>query len=121
VTGDDPRVQAVLRWISANYSLEENKGLGAQKPDPAHDAQQGLYYYYRAFARCLAAYGQETVDTEQGERHWARDLFDALAARQKKEGFWRNDVDRWWEQDPVLVTAYCLNAMNSAMPFLPKQ
>jgi squalene-hopene/tetraprenyl-beta-curcumene cyclase len=32
----DPRVKAVIEWISANYSADENPGLGAQ----------GLYYYY---------------------------------------------------------------------------
>lgn len=117
-SGDDPQVQAALRWISANYSLEENRGLGVRQTDPGA-AQQGLYYYYHSFSKCLSTLGDATVETEQGERNWARDLFDALHARVKPEGFFRNENDRWWEQDPVLVTAYCISAMNYALPLLP--
>ncbi len=118
MSADEPQVQAALRWIGSNYTLEENKGLGVRQADPAA-AQQGLYYYYHSFAKCLAALGEPTIQTDQGERHWARDLFDALHARVKPDGFFQNENDRWWEQDPVLVTAYCLNAMNHAVPFLP--
>lgn len=117
-TGDDPQVQAALRWIAANYTLEENKGLGVRQTDPGA-AQQGLYYYYHSFAKCLSTLGEATVSTDQGERHWARDLFDALHARVKPDGSFRNENDRWWEQDPVLVTAYCISAMNYALPLLP--
>lgn len=118
VTGDDPRVQAALRWIAANYSLDENKGLGVRQTDPKA-AQQGLYYYYHSFAKCLSTLGTATLQTEQGERHWARDLFDALKARVKPDGFFQNENDRWWEQDPTLCTAYVVNAMNYALPHLP--
>jgi squalene-hopene/tetraprenyl-beta-curcumene cyclase len=117
-SGDDPQVQAALRWIASNYTLEENKGLGVRQTDPAA-AQQGLYYYYHSFAKCLSTLGDATVQTDQGERNWARDLFDALHARVKPEGFFQNANDRWWEQDPVLVTAYCISAMNYALPLLP--
>ena len=53
-------------------------------------------------------------------RHWARDLFDALHARVKEGGMFRNENSRWWEQDPTLVTAYVVNAMNYALPYLPE-
>ena len=33
---DDPRVTAVYEWLSRNFTLDENPGLGAS----------GLYYYY---------------------------------------------------------------------------
>lgn len=116
--GDDPQVQAAQRWIASNYTLDENKGLGVRQTDPAA-AQQGLYYYYHSFAKCLSALGDATVATDKGERPWARDLFDALHARVKPDGSFQNQNDRWWEQDPVLVTAYCVNAMNYALPLLP--
>lgn len=118
VTGDDPRVQAALRWIGSNYTLEENKGLGVRQTDPKA-GQQGLYYYYHSFAKCLSTLGTPTIQTDQGERNWARDLFDALKARVKPDGFFQNEHDRWWEQDPTLVTAYVVNAMNYALPHLP--
>lgn len=120
LTGDDPRVQAAMGWISQNYTLDENKGLGAHSSDPSA-GQQGLYYYYHTFAKCLAAVGEPTIETAQGTRHWAKDLFAALAARQKADGSFSNEKDRWWEKDPVLVTAYCVNAMNYATPFLTRE
>jgi len=116
--GDDTRaVRAALGWIRANYTLEENRGLGTRS-DPK-GGQQGLYYYYYTFAKCLAARGKGTVATEQGDRRWARDLWDALAARQRPDGSFVNQADgRHWEQDPVLCTAYALNAMADARPFV---
>ena len=38
---DDIRVQAATKWLRANYSLDENPGLG----------QAGLYYYYHLMAK----------------------------------------------------------------------
>lgn len=116
--GDDtPAVRSALAWIRTNYTLEENRGLGT-RTDP-RGGQQGLYYYYYTFAKCLAARGKGTVSTEQGERRWARDLWDALAARQRPDGSFVNQADgRHWEQDPVLCTAYALNAMADARPFV---
>lgn len=113
---DDPRIQAARGWIASHYSLDENSGVGARKATN----QAGLYYYYYTFSKCLAAIGAPTVATDAGERRWARDLFDALAARQKEDGSFVNQDSMWWETNPVLVTAYALNAMNSARPFLDR-
>ncbi len=114
---DDPRVEAALRWIGEHYTLEENYGLGIRQQDPKA-AQQGLYYYYYVFAKCLATLGEPAIKTAKGERNWARDLCDTLQARQQADGSFRNTHDRWWEQDPVLVTTYVLNALNYALPQL---
>ncbi|MEZ6188685.1 MAG: prenyltransferase/squalene oxidase repeat-containing protein [Planctomycetota bacterium] len=111
VAEDDPRVQAAKHWIANNYTLEENRGLGIRASSP-DAAQQGLYYYYQAFAKCLAAVDAKTIATQDGERNWAQDLFEALAARQSDDGSFTNPNSRWWEQDPVLCTAYALNAMD---------
>ena len=119
----DQRVKAALGWIANNYTLEENAGLGARQTDPAA-AQQGLYYYYMAFAKCLAALGKPAVETKDGPRKWAVDLFQALRAREKNKdqggGMWLNEHSRWMEADPTLVTAYAVNAMNYAIPYLPE-
>ena len=48
---DDPRVQAAIRWISGNYTLEVNPGL---------NNTQGLYYYYHVFAAALSARSART-------------------------------------------------------------
>lgn len=113
---DDAEVKTALAWIAANYTLEENRGMGGRGRESG--SQSGLYYYFHAFAKCLATLGTPTIETADGPKRWARDLFAALAARQRPDGSFVNMDGRWWEQDPVLVTTYCISAMNYARPFL---
>lgn len=113
---DSPAVQAALRWIAANYTLDENRGMGRRAAETR--SLGGLYYYYNAFADCLSTLGRPTVETLGGPQRWAEDLFAALKARQRPDGSFVNSDPRWWEGDPVLVTTYCLNAMNRARPYL---
>ncbi len=114
---EDPRVVAAIDWIRAHYTLEENYGLGT-RDDPA-GSQQGLYYYYGTFARALEAYGERVIVGDDGEEHvWAEDLIAKLVSVQKPEKFWQNENSRWWEQDPVLVTAYACQALGVALAHL---
>ena len=111
---DDPRVQAAHDWISANYTLEENPGIGTN----------GLYYYYLTFARALSALGDDTIDIgvdpaaaqddDDGSRDWANDLIDQLATLQNDDGSFKSVDDRWMEDNPVLITAYSLIALQHA-------
>lgn len=95
--GSDPRVKAVTEWLGNNFSLEENPGL----------KQQGLYYYYQAMAKALAAAGIDTLKTNDGaEIDWRRELLTKLVSTQRPDGSWINETSRWWENDPVLVTSY---------------
>ena len=103
---DDPAVKGALAWIEKNYSVEENPGLG----------QQGQFYYYRVLAKALEAWGEKEI----GGHDWARDLADKLVSLQKPDGSWVNTADRWQEGDPVLVTAYSLDALSRAMKALKK-
>ncbi|MDY6837600.1 MAG: prenyltransferase/squalene oxidase repeat-containing protein [Thermodesulfobacteriota bacterium] len=96
---DDPRVKAVFDWLRRNFTLEENPGMGPQ----------GLYYYYHVMAKGLAAGGVHTLALVDGkEVDWRRELALKLLNLQKGEGFWVNENGRWWEKDPVLVTAYAI-------------
>lgn len=107
LTEDDPRVKAALEFIRANYSVDENPGLG----------QQGLYYYYQTFAKALALLGKPTLEDARGVRHdWRADLTAALASRQNADGSWVNKADRFMEGDPNLVTSYGLLALIHARP-----
>jgi squalene-hopene/tetraprenyl-beta-curcumene cyclase len=104
---DDPRVQAAIKWLQHNYTLEENPGMG----------QQGLYYYFHTFAKSLTAYGEDTITTADGKQHdWRYELMKKFISLQKTDlekgiGYWQNDNNRWWENDPVLCTAYSLLAI----------
>lgn len=82
---DDPRVKAAVKWITKNYTLKTNPGMG----------NSGLFYYYHTFAKTLKTLGMNEVIDAKGKRHdWRKDLVAELA-----------------EGDPNLVTAYVLLAL----------
>jgi len=96
---DDPRVVAAVEWLSKNYSIEENPGLG----------QAGLYYYYHLMGKGLSAAGVAELPLANGKATaWAPALARKLLDLQKGDGSWANDTARWMEKDPVLVTSYCV-------------
>ena len=107
---DDPRVLAAYDWICANYTLEENPGIGTD----------GLYYYSLTFSRALDAWGPATIDVAGRDgatepRNWANDLIDKLAELQNPDGSFRSVDDRWMENNTVLITAYALLALQHAI------
>ena len=103
---DDPRLQAALNWCLSNYTLEVNPG---SKPELGEKAKyQGLYYYYLTLARALNLAG---VDEVKG-KNWRKELRAKLAKEQKPDGSWVNEKNgRWWENMPLLCTAYALLAL----------
>ncbi len=111
VDKDDERVKSAYEWSTKHWSLAENPGMG----------QQGLYYFYNVMAKALAAHGSEYIMREDGSRvGWREELIKQLISLQKIEpdgtGYWVNSEGRWWEADPVLVTSYCLLALEIALP-----
>ena len=56
VRRNDPRVDAMLDWAERGWSLEENPGKG----------NAGLYYFWHAMSKCLAASGEEEIVPLQG-------------------------------------------------------
>jgi hypothetical protein len=105
VDRSDPRVKAAYEWIMANYTLDGNPGA-------KHN--QGLFYYYNAFAKSMAAYGQAEVTDSNGIKHnWRDDLARKLLALQSDDGSWVNtESPRWWEGNKHLVTAWSVIALN---------
>jgi squalene-hopene/tetraprenyl-beta-curcumene cyclase len=104
---DDPRVKAAFKWVQSHYDVETNPGMGAA----------GLYYYYQAFAKALAAMGKDEIEDNDGARHaWRSDLVQALAKRQKPDGSWVNENGRWLEGDTNLVTGYALLTLSYCKP-----
>ena len=107
VDKDDRRVKAAVEWVRRHYDLNSNPGMG----------QAGLYYYYHTFAKSLDAMGVDEFEDAQGNKHdWRKELFDALAERQRPDGSWLNENDRWMEGDPALVTGFALLALHYCRP-----
>lgn len=99
---DDERVTAAYDWIRSNYAIETTPRMGTQ----------GLYYYYQTMAKSLDVMDVETIEDMEGNSHnWRADLANQLIKIQTPEGFWINENGRWWENNPVLVTAYSILAL----------
>lgn len=98
----DQRVAAVMQWLSENYTLDENPGMG----------QQGLFYYFHTMAKALSAsHTRELVTRDNKNVNWKKQLGLKLMDLQHLDGYWVNPTSRWWEKDPVLVTSYSLIAL----------
>lgn len=99
---DDPRVTAALEWIRKHWTFDENPDMG----------QQGLYYYYETAARALSAWGEDKVmDARRRTHDWKVELTEAILKRQRPDGSWLNEADRWFEGFGPVTTSYCLNAL----------
>jgi squalene-hopene/tetraprenyl-beta-curcumene cyclase len=65
----------------------------------------------------MEATGTETFVDAAGVKHdWRAELTGALAKRQRPDGSWVNENNRWLEGDPNLVTGYALLALTHARP-----
>lgn len=115
----DPRVVAVKKWAGENYSVKENPGM-ATKEDPSL-GQQGLYYYYHAMAKALAAANVDKLPLKGGKKaDWRKDIANELLTGQREDGSWINPNSRWWESDPVLVTAYAVLTLEQIYHSIPE-
>ncbi|MEY4674102.1 MAG: hypothetical protein RL148_1886 [Planctomycetota bacterium] len=115
VRGDDPRVQAAVRWLQSNWTLEENPGADPRLGEKAR--WQGWYYYFMVMAQALDAAGiadLRTTDKDGKESvlDWRKELRTFLVAQQQADGSWRNQKnDRWYEGIEVIGTCYAMLAL----------
>ena len=93
-------MKAVINWLSDNYTLQENPGLGGQ----------GLYYYFHAMAKSLVAANKPILEGKDGLKiDWRSELAATVINGQREDGSWINTkASRWMENDPVLVTSYAV-------------
>ncbi|OGV69707.1 MAG: hypothetical protein A2283_17255 [Lentisphaerae bacterium RIFOXYA12_FULL_48_11] len=111
ISREDIRVQSAFDWAKRHWTLEENPGMGAN----------GKYFFYNVLSRTLNAYGTNAIQLKDGSLlNWQSELAKKLISLQKTdsatgEGFWENAEARYWEGDPVLVTSYCLLALETAL------
>jgi squalene-hopene/tetraprenyl-beta-curcumene cyclase len=102
LTPEDPRIKAVQKWLSENYTLEENPGMG----------QEGLLYYYHTMAKALSVANVDHLVGPDGKKvDWRDALTRKILNIQRSDGSWKNDTARWMEGDDVLATAYILLAL----------
>lgn len=110
VSRDDPRVKCALDWIRGHWTLESNPNM------PGAQSLEGLYYYYLVLAKAMHAWGEPVFIDAQGVRHdWRAELCGQLIRRQRPDGSWVNEADRWHEGNPYLVTAYSLLAIQETL------
>ena len=99
LTRSDPRVKSALDYCSKFWTVDENPGMG----------NQGLYYYYDILSRALSVAGIVELEQPNGRKiNWKNELAAKLLALQKPDGSWVNDNNRFWENDPVLVTSFAI-------------
>ncbi len=111
VSKDDPRIAKAYKWICKNYTLDKNPGMPPQR------AHWGLYYYYHTMAKTLDLIGVDEVTAGDGTKHdWRAELTAALAARQRKDGSWLNEQERWMEGNPEIDSGYALMALSYCKP-----
>ncbi len=115
VKADDPRVQAAVKWIGANWTVEENPGADARLGDKGR--YQGLFYYYMLLAQALDAVSMDRIlvkgaDGKVAEVDWRADLKQQLVSMQRDDGSWLNEKNtRWYEGLDILCTCYALLAL----------
>lgn len=105
----DPRVTMAREWITHNYTLTENPGLG----------MSGQYYFLVVFSSAMGAWGEPTLDVMKSDgsketRDWRADIVARLAELQQEDGSFKSVDKRWMEDNPVLITAYALWALQQA-------
>jgi len=104
----DARVKAALGWIKRHWTLDENPGLRDNDPT---QALHGLYYYFHAMARALAAYGEPVLVDDTGTPHdWRIEMTAKIASLQRPDGSWAGEK-RWMEDNQVLSTSYNVLAL----------
>lgn len=109
VSRDDPRVKSAFDWSVKRWSLEENPGMG----------HQGQYFFYNILSKSLSAYGQNRIEPAAGPAiDWRAEVIKKVLSLQKIDesgrGYWVNETGRFWESNPVLSSAYAVQALQIA-------
>jgi squalene-hopene/tetraprenyl-beta-curcumene cyclase len=118
VKKDDPRVKAAWRWANENFTLDVHPGMAEQG---AEQGRWGLFYYYMTLGKALHAYGEPTIKSGAATpSDWRVALVDKALELQQPDGSWIG-VNKYMENNPVLVTSYVLLALQEAQKDLKER
>jgi squalene-hopene/tetraprenyl-beta-curcumene cyclase len=109
VDKEDYRIKAALSFLSKNYAVDRNPGMGAA----------GLYYYLHTMAKALSLMDTPLFMSEKGKHDWKQDILAQLRSTQRDNGSWTNPEARWMEGDPNLVTGYVLMTLSYTVTSQP--
>jgi squalene-hopene/tetraprenyl-beta-curcumene cyclase len=111
---EHPAALRAYEAVKLYYTLDRNPDLTRRYGRAGFvGGEQGLYYYYLTLAKVLSTFESPVVQVRGGERHdWPRELSAKLMSRQASDGSWVNTDEHWWEDEPVLVTAYAMLALD---------
>ena len=77
------------------------------------------YYYLHLMSKALTTLQMDELELKNGSHlDWRHALAMHLINLQKANGSWVNSNGRWWENDPNLVTAYSVMALEFIYPGL---
>jgi hypothetical protein len=107
--GDPARITDAHNWLEHHFSAEHNPGAFVAGADIRRAS--AYYYWTWTAAHALRAAGKPELATATGTVAWAPALAQALLARQRPDGSWKNDATEMREDDPVVATSFALAAL----------
>ena len=102
---DKDRIGAAHKWLVENYRTDAHPGTYAK----AHESNRDAVYFY--YAASLSKAFRDLGPPPEYGRSWSRELSDALATRQVKDGSWTNSVELVRENDPIVATCSAVLAL----------
>ncbi|WFB35796.1 terpene cyclase/mutase family protein [Kiritimatiellota bacterium B12222] len=102
VDRSDPRIRSAFDWASRHWTVDENPGVGTQ----------GYFYFLNILSKCMATIQDDVLIAQDGTViPWREEMIQKLVDLQLEDGTWKNEDNRYWEGNPILVTAYTLTAL----------
>ncbi|MCE9584717.1 MAG: terpene cyclase/mutase family protein [Planctomycetes bacterium] len=100
VPATDDRIRRALAWLRSQDAFDRNPGFTGEG---RHWETAILFYYLAALAEVYADLG--------GPEGWRQRLAAEIVKRQRVDGSFVNDVTTMREDDPILSTAFALEAL----------
>ena len=107
---DHPRLVDARRWLRRNFSAQTNPGRF--EPAVAADREAGYFYWCWSVSHTFALLPETGLQ-------WREPLVEALLARQRPDGSWRNEYSFMREDDPIIATVLAAAALTASRRAAP--